>query len=295
MFRSLIRLTKPGIVIGNLFSVTGGFLLGSRGDIHWGQGCLVAACVALTVASGCVINNVADRDIDSLMVRTRDRPMVTGEVSVPLAIVFGFKLGLVGISLLYYAAQRLLPVYLLLTGYVVYVGLYTLYLKRNSIHGTLVGAFSGAMPPVVGYCTASGGFDGAALLLVAIFSLWQMAHSYAIAIFRERDYRAAGIPVLPVVRGFSVARLHIAAYIFAFTVAAMALGWLGYVGKLYMLLALASGFYWFRQGLAGWAADSEPRWARKIFSTSIAVIVVLCVAMSVDHTTPLPAIASLGR
>lgn len=295
MLRSFLQVTKPGIVIGNLISATGGFLLASRGNVNWEQGCLVALSVALTVASGCVLNNVADRDIDGIMKRTRNRPMVKGRVSVPQALMYGFILGLAGIGLLYYAAHRLLPVYLLLTGYVVYVGLYTLCLKRNSIHGTLVGSISGAMPPVVGYCTASGSFDGAALALVTIFSLWQMPHSYAIAIFREKDYRAAGIPVLPVVRGFQAARLHIATYILAFTAAALTLGLLGYVGKLYMLLALVSGLYWFRQSLAGWTTASEPRWARKIFFTSIAVVVVLCVAMSLDYDTRPPVMASFGH
>ncbi|WP_092143480.1 heme o synthase [Cupriavidus sp. YR651] len=288
MYRPLLQLTKPGIVIGNLISVTGGFLLASRGNIDWGQGCLVAVSVALTIASGCVVNNVVDRDIDGLMERTRNRPIVTGEISILSALIYGGVLGLTGIGLLYFATQQLLPVYMLLLGYVVYAGIYTLYLKRNSIYGTLVGSISGAMPPVVGYCSASGTFDTAAITLLLMFSLWQMPHSYAIAIFREKDYRAAAIPVLPVVKGFTTARWHIALYILAFTSVTMVLGLLGYAGKVYMLVALLSGIYWFHLGLAGWATDSEPQWARKIFFASILVITLLSIAMSLDSHPPVP-------
>ncbi|WP_454726702.1 MULTISPECIES: heme o synthase [Cupriavidus] len=281
-YRPYLQLTKPGIVMGNMISVTGGFLLASRGDIHWGQGFLVALSVALVIASGCVVNNVVDRDIDSLMARTRNRPMVTGAVSTGAALCYACVLGLAGAGLLYAATGQAMPVALVLLGYAVYVGAYTLCLKRSSVHGTLVGSLSGAMPPVVGYCAASGRFDAAALTLLAMFSLWQMPHSYAIAIFRATDYRAAAIPVLPVVRGLPAARRHIVLYILAFTGATLMLGVLGYTGWGYMAAAAASGIYWFRLGLAGRTARDERQWARKLFFASIAIITVLSVAMSVD-------------
>ncbi len=85
-------------------------------------------------------------------------------------------------------------------GFVVYVGVYSLYMKRHSVYGTLIGSLSGAAPPVIGYCAVTGDFDSGAAILLAIFSLWQMPHSYAIAIFRFKDYQAANIPVLPVVK-----------------------------------------------------------------------------------------------
>lgn len=289
MFRPYLQLTKPGIVIGNLISVTGGFLLASKGNVNWIQGCMVVLSVALIVASGCVINNIIDRDIDGLMTRTRSRPMVTGRIPVGLALLYGCVLGVAGTAILYGATSCLLPVILVLLGYVVYAGLYSLYFKRNSIHGTLIGSISGAMPPVVGYCAASGGFDGAAVTLLVMFSLWQMPHSYAIAIFRARDYKAASIPVFPVMKGISTAKRHIVAYIVAFTGATLMLGVLGYVGKVYMLAALIGGVYWFCLGLAGWTASNDIKWARKIFFTSIALITVLSVAMSVDFHRPLPA------
>lgn len=88
-------------------------------------------------------------------------------------------------------------------------------MKRHSEYGTLVGSLSGAMPPVVGYCAVTGQFDSGAFMLLVIFCLWQMPHSYAIAIFRYADYRRASIPVLPVVHGIKRAKHHILGYIVA--------------------------------------------------------------------------------
>lgn len=289
MYRPYLQLTKPGIVIGNLIAVTGGFLLASHGSVDWLRGALVALGVTLVVASGCVINNVIDRDIDGLMARTRNRPIVTGRVSVRVAMLYGIVLGVAGTGVLYAGARCFLPVVLVLLGYVVYVGAYSLYMKRNSVHGTLVGSIAGAMPPVVGYCAVSGGFDAAALTLLVMFSLWQMPHSYAIAIFRAQDYRAASIPVLPVVRGFAAAKRQMLVYIAAFTAVTSMLGVLGYAGKVYTVAALLVGLYWFGLGVTGRSTGNETRWARKVFFTSILVVTVLSATMSVDYASRRPA------
>ena len=197
MFRRYLSVTKPGIIMGNLISVAGGFLLASRGDIDpW---LMIATLIGLSlvVASGCAINNVIDRDIDVAMARTRTRVTVTGEMSAFAALSHGILLGVVGFGLLIaYTTQA--AVFFAAFGYVIYVGVYSLYMKRNSVYGTFVGSLSGAVPPVVGYCAVTGQFDMGALILLVMFSLWQMPHSYAIAIFRFKDYQAAGIPVLPV-------------------------------------------------------------------------------------------------
>ncbi|MCX2958779.1 MAG: UbiA family prenyltransferase, partial [Serratia symbiotica] len=102
-----------------------------------------------------------------------------------------------------YIGANPLAMWLAVMGFVVYVGVYSLYMKRHSVYGTLIGSLSGAAPPVIGYCAVTNEPDTGALILLAIFSLWQMPHSYAIAIFRFKDYQAANIPVLPVVKGIS--------------------------------------------------------------------------------------------
>jgi heme o synthase len=281
LLKQYLNLAKPGIVFGNLISVTGGFFLASRGDANLALFFATALGVSLVIASGCVFNNYIDRDIDQKMERTRNRVLAQGLVSPVHAIVYACVLGVAGVALLY-AATNTLAVMLVLMGFVVYVGLYSLWLKRGSVYGTLVGSLSGAAPPVVGYCAVSNEFDAGAAILLLIFSLWQMPHSYAIAIFRFNDYQAANIPVLPVIKGISAAKRQIVLYIAAFVVATLMLTLSGYAGYSYFVVAALSGAYWLWMGVSGYKAADDRVWARKLFTFSIVTITMLSVMMSVD-------------
>ncbi|QLF93460.1 protoheme IX farnesyltransferase [Pseudomonas sp. ABC1] len=287
MLKRYLLLVKPGIVFGNLISVAGGFFLASRGDIDLALFIATALGVSLVIASGCVFNNYIDRDIDQKMERTRNRVMVKGLVSPAHAIVYACVLGIAGVALLY-LATNLLSVMLVLMGFVVYVGIYSLWMKRHSVYGTLVGSLSGAAPPVVGYCAVSNEFDMGAAILLLIFSLWQMPHSYAIAIFRFNDYQAANIPVLPVIKGISAAKRHIVLYIAAFIVATLMLTISGYAGYNYFVVAALSGAYWLWMGVSGYKAVDDRVWARKLFVFSIVTITMLSVMMSVDFQSSAP-------
>ena len=281
LLKQYLNLAKPGIVFGNLISVTGGFFLASRGDANLALYLATALGVSLVIASGCVFNNYIDRDIDQKMERTRNRVLAQGLVSPAHAIVYAIALGVAGVAVLY-AATNTLAVMLVLMGFVVYVGLYSLWLKRGSVYGTLVGSLSGAAPPVVGYCAVSNEFDAGAAILLLIFSLWQMPHSYAIAIFRFNDYQAANIPVLPVIKGISAAKRQIVLYIAAFVVATLMLTLSGYAGYSYFVVAALSGAYWLWMGVSGYKAVDDRVWARKLFTFSIVTITMLSVMMSVD-------------
>ncbi len=281
LLKQYLNLAKPGIVFGNLISVTGGFFLASRGDADLALFFATALGVSLVIASGCVFNNYIDRDIDQKMERTRNRVLAQGLVSPAHAIVYACVLGVAGVALLY-AATNTLAVMLVLMGFVVYVGLYSLWLKRGSVYGTLVGSLSGAAPPVVGYCAVSNEFDAGAAILLLIFSLWQMPHSYAIAIFRFNDYQAANIPVLPVIKGISAAKRQIVLYIAAFVVATLMLTLSGYAGYSYFVVAALSGAYWLWMGVSGYKAVDDRVWARKLFTFSIVTITMLSLMMSVD-------------
>jgi len=284
-FKHFIQITKPGIIFGNVLSVAGGFFLASKGHVDLALFLAAAIGTSLVVASGCVFNNCIDRDIDLKMERTKNRVLVQGLLSVKLALIYASLLGIAGVTLLYWVANPLAALFAVI-GFVIYVGLYSLYLKRKSVHGTLVGSLSGAMPPVIGYCAVSNSFDMAALTLLVMFSLWQMPHSYAIAIFRFNDYRAASIPVLPVERGIQVAKRHILYYILAFLVATLMLTLGGYAGMSYMAVAAAMGMYWLYMAWTGNKAADDRVWARKLFVFSIFTITALSVMMSLDFKVP---------
>ena len=287
MFKTYLQLAKPGIVLGNLISVCGGFFLAARGTIDPPLFAATALGVSLVVAGGCVFNNVIDRDIDAIMTRTRGRAMVKGLVTPAAALTYGGLLGLTGLTLLFVRVNPL-SAGLALFGFAVYVGLYSLYLKRRSVHGTLVGSLSGAVPPIAGYCAVSGRLDAGVLLLFLMFSLWQMPHSYAIAIFRFDDYVAAGIPVHPVRMGVAAAKRHIVYYILAFTLTALMLTIVGYTGYVYLAVAAGAGVYWLLMAVSGYRAADDRIWGRRVFVCSIFTITALSVMMSVDfsRTTP---------
>ncbi|ARU93255.1 heme o synthase [Tatumella citrea] len=286
MIKQYLQVTKPGIIFGNLISVIGGFLLASKGSINFTLFLASLVGVSLVVASGCVFNNVIDRDIDRKMERTKNRVLVKGLISAKTSLVYATLLGIAGFALLYFGANPL-AMWLSVIGFIVYVGIYSLYMKRNSVYGTLIGSLSGAAPPVIGYCAVSNEFDAGALILLAIFSLWQMPHSYAIAIYRFKDYQAANIPVLPVVKGISVAKNHITLYIVAFMVATLMLSLGGYAGYKYLVVAAAVSVWWLGMALSGYKSSNDDRiWARKLFVFSIVAITALSVMMSVDFMTP---------
>ncbi|HCR3202418.1 heme o synthase [Morganella morganii] len=281
MMKQYLQVTKPGIIFGNLISVVGGFLLASKGDIDYPLFIATLLGVSLVVASGCVFNNYIDRDIDSVMERTKNRPLVRGLIDPKISLVYASVLGIAGMVLLLVAAN-VVAMLIAVVGFVVYVGVYSLYMKRKSVYGTLVGSLSGAAPPVIGYCAVTGQFDTGALILLLIFSLWQMPHSYAIAIFRFKDYQAANIPVLPVIKGISVAKNHIILYIIAFMFATLMLAISGYAGYKYLIVAAAVSVWWLGMALSGYKTTNDRVWARKLFVFSIVAITSLSVMMSVD-------------
>lgn len=285
MFSRYLSVTKPGIIMGNLISVAGGFLLAARGDIDISLMLATLVGLSLVVASGCAINNLIDRDIDATMSRTQSRVTVTGEMSGLAAFFHGVVLAIFGFALLAIYTNKT-AVFFAAFGYLIYVGVYSLYMKRNSIYGTLVGSFSGAVPPVVGYCAVTGQFDTGALILLIMFSLWQMPHSYAIAIFRYQDYKAANIPVLPVAQGIEKAKRHIVLYIAIYALVVILLPLYGYTGAYFMAVACTTSFWWLLMALKGYRQDININgWAKRIFAFSIVNITALCIAMALDYHT----------
>ncbi|WP_305838022.1 heme o synthase [Photobacterium leiognathi] len=283
MYRPYLKITKPGIIVGNLVAAIGGVLLASQGNIDWLL--LLAVCMgtSLIVASGCVFNNVIDKDIDRLMKRTCERELVKNVIPVSHALIWATVLGLSGFYILSQFTTTVALQFGVL-GFVVYVGLYSLYYKRKSVYGILIGGLSGACPPVIGYCAVTGHFDAGATILFITFCIWQLPHSYAIAIYRFDDYKAASIPVLPVEVGIARARLHIIAYIIAFAVAALALNYLGYAGSWYALGVGLVSLHWLYIAKVGYQKVPDAQWGKQMLLCSIANIMVFCLLISLDFS-----------
>lgn len=284
----LVQVIKPGIVFGNAITVLGGYFLAAKGNPDWLVLLQVLVGTLTVIASGCVINNIIDRDIDSRMQRTCDRVLVTGELSITNAILYAALL--LGIGVVCLAATTPLALYSALFGYVVYVGFYSLYFKRQSVWGTFIGSFSGAIPPVIGYAALTPAIDGVYWVLFAMFAIWQMPHAYAIAVFRKKDYSAASIPVLPVKHSFRTTQWHITISIALFLVVGSLLTALNTTGYWYLGVHLLLSGYWLVIAMKPIKVTSEQdqvqqqiKWAYKIFGLSIIIMMALCLMMAIDY------------
>lgn len=276
----LLSITKPGIIFGNVVTVCGGFFMGSQHAFHPLLLIYTLIGMAFVIACGCVVNNVYDRDIDGLMERTKNRPIAQGLVAKKIALPYAAILGIAGLIILYYLVNPL-TMYSALLGLFFYAVIYTMCCKRHTVYGIAIGGISGSMPPVVGYSAATNHLDIGTLILFLILFFWQMPHFYAIAINRLKDFKAASIPVLPLKKGVHHTKIRILIYVVLFTITAAMPTVFGYLGYVYLVIALFLGVYWFYLGVRHFKMDDDRAWARKMFFFSIILITVLSLSMMV--------------
>jgi protoheme IX farnesyltransferase len=284
MLKTYYYLTKPGIIYGNLLTATAGFLLGARGDIDAALLLAILAGTSLIIGASCVINNVIDLGIDRRMARTQKRALVTGKVSKTRAVIYGVLLGILGFYILA-AYTNTITVMVGVVGVFFYLVMYSIF-KRASVHGTLVGAVAGAIPPVAGYTATTNQLDTAALLLFLMLVFWQMAHFYAIAIYRMKEYGGASIPVLPLKKGIPSTKVQMLVYVHLFILTAVLLTVLDYTGYVYAAVVLVTGFMWLRLVLTGLRTAKNELWARAMFRYSLIVLLSVCFAIGFDTLLP---------
>lgn len=277
---SYFSLTKPGIIFGNLVTTVGGFYLAKP---HANGFLLLFTLIgiSLVIASGCVFNNYIDRDIDPLMERTKNRATALGLVSTQRLILFGALLGIGGFGVLFFFTN-LLATCIAFIGFFFYSVIYSLYFKRASVYGTAIGSISGAVPPVVGYCAASNHFDTGAIIVFFILVLWQMPHSYAIAIYRLKDYIAAGIPVLPTKKSMQYTKISMLVYVILFSIVSILPTFFSYAGAYYLGAVSILNLYWIYLTAKGFFTSDDAIWARKVFGFSIILITLLSLMMVID-------------
>jgi protoheme IX farnesyltransferase len=284
MLKEYYRLTKPGIVYGNALTTLAAYLFASGFHIRLLLFVATLLGISLVVASACVFNNYLDRAIDRKMARTKDRALAAGTISAASALAYGSLLGLIGFGLLWAHANSLTAL-IALFGWVMYVFVYG-WAKRAGSWGTLVGSIPGAVPIVVGYTAVTGALDATALILFLILVFWQMPHFYAIAIYRESDYAAAGIPVLPIKSGVRATKRAILFFLAAFFVTAPLLTLLGYAGYAYCCIMLVVGAVWLALGIKGFKAPDDIKWARGVFFASLFVLLAFSAALAIAPLLP---------
>ena len=282
------QLVKPGVMYGNVLTGVAGYLLAAMyfGNFDWIV--FVATIVGMTfvVSAACVLNNYLDQDIDKIMQRTKKRPSVTGAISGRAMITYCIILLVLGTAMLALWTNWLV-VAIGLLGFVTYVWLYGALSKRKSLHGTLVGSISGAMPIAGGYAASSGVIDLGLVIVFAILFFWQFPEFYSIAIYRRKEYKAAGIPVISVVRGVPATIKWIFINTILYVLCTISLTLLGYTGWIYFAVMLAAGLYWIYIGYQGFSAEKPEEWARKrMFRQSMYQILLLCVMLGIGPILP---------
>ena len=277
---AFVALTKPRIVELLLVTTVPSMILAEQGlPSLW----LVAATVAggaMAAGGANALNMYVDRDIDRLMHRTRNRPLVTGAVRPTEAVVFAVSLT-VGSFVWLWAFVNLLSAALAAAAALFYVFVYSLWLKRTSIRNIVIGGAAGAVPTLVGWAAVTGSLDWPPMVLFAVIFYWTPPHFWALAIRYRSDYEAADVPMLPAVAGLRTTARRIVAYTLVLWALTLALVPVASMGVLYAVAAVVGG-----AGFLGLAVDvlRRPDAARsmRLFGWSNAYVVLLFGAVAAD-------------
>ena len=297
-----VQLLKPRVMSLVVFTALTGLVV-APGEMNPLLAAISVLCIALGAGAAGALNMALEGDTDSLMRRTRGRPVAAGRVPRGDALAYGAILSVASVTLLGLGVNWLAGGLLGLT-IVYYAGLYTLVLKRRTPQNIVIGGAAGAFPPVIGWAAATGEAPWQAWLLFLIIFLWTPPHSWALALYSAGDYAKAGIPMMPVARGARSTRLQILIYTLVFLPAAIAPGFVGMGGLIYQSVSIAGGLlflllaarlYRSRAGdqpdkaeavgreAALYDVRAEAKPARNLFAFSILYLMLLFAALLVEH------------
>ncbi|GGE66603.1 protoheme IX farnesyltransferase [Priestia taiwanensis] len=281
LWKDIFATTKIGIVNSNALTTFTGFWLalfynGIAPSTSISTLVLTLVGSSLIIAGSCAINNYIDRDIDHLMERTRFRPSVTGKFKPNTVLTMGFVLLLVGMLLL--AQTTLVATLIGGIGAFTYIVLYSLWTKRHYTINTVVGSVSGAVPPLIGWAAVDPDLHIVAWLLFFIMFIWQPPHFLALAMKRCEEYRAAGIPMLPVIHGFAMTKRQIMVWILCLLPLPF---YLSSLGVTFVVIGTLLNIGWLVLGLYGYKKEDDIKWSVKMFVYSLNYLTILFISMIV--------------
>lgn len=277
---SYVALTKPRIIELLLITTIPTMVLAAG---EWPSlWLMVVTLVGGTLAAGGAnaINMYVDRDIDALMRRTQDRPLVTGVIRPRDALIFAVALEVVAFGVLW-AGANLLSAVLALSATLFYVGIYTIWLKRTSRHNIVIGGAAGAVPVLVGWAAVTDSLGWAPVVLFVAMFLWTPPHFWALAIRYADDYRAADVPMLPAIAPLDEAARKMVTYTVALVASTLVLVPVADLGWIYTTAAvlLGAGFIGATVALT---KHPSPAGSMKVFAYSITYVTLLFGALTAD-------------
>ena len=279
--REFIILTKPRVNLLIMFTAIVGMLLAHQSTLNYELIFFASIGIGLAASAAAIINHVVDQRIDSIMDRTKSRPLVNGSIKPLHAIYFALFLSFSSISLLYILVNSLTALLTLLS-IIIYSFIYSVYLKNLTSQNIVIGGIAGAMPPLLGWTSITNQIEPFPLVLFLIIFLWTPPHFWALAVYKYEDYKKAEIPMLPVTHGKDFARLHIFLYsilLFCITLFPFILGLSGFI---YLTGVTIIGLKFVIDAYDLMITKSDRR-AIRLFKYSITYLAILFAALLIDH------------
>jgi len=288
-WRSYYQLTKPRVVALIVFTAIIGMFLAtdvhSNPYPHWQALIFGSIGIWFAAASAAVVNQVLDQRIDAEMSRTRNRPLVTEQLTDKQALLFALVLGLLSMLMLYFFVNPLTAIltFFSLIGYAL---IYTAYLKRATPQNIVIGGAAGAAPPLLGWVAVTGEVHSVAIILFLIIFTWTPPHFWALAIHRREEYAKVNIPMLPVTHGVAFTNQHILFYTILLILVTILPYLIGFSGWVYLLGALVLGARYLYYAIAI-RDESRTEIPMRSFWFSITYLMMIFVFLIVDHYLPL--------
>ena len=276
-----VALTKPRIIELLLVTTLPTMVVAARGLPHWGLMLATLAGGTLAAGGANAINMVVDRDIDAVMRRTRNRPLVTGVVSPGHALAFAVALEVVAFVELW-SAVNLLSAVLAVSATLFYVFVYTLWLKRTSRQNIVIGGAAGAVPVLVGWAAVRNSIGWAPVVLFALMFVWTPPHFWALAMRYRDDYSSVDVPMMPVVTTFKKTAAQILGYSVLVALVSVVFAWTARMGPVYWTSASVLGAVFCLMAWQLWRQPNEKN-AMRLFHWSITYVTLLFAAMAVDQ------------
>jgi len=276
-----LALTKPRVVALIVFTALVGMVLAVPGMPPIDKLLLGVLGIALAAGSAAAINHLLDQKADAVMARTRGRPLPTGQLNATQAAGFALALGALSMLALV-AGVNVLTAALTFLSLIGYAVIYTVWLKRATPQNIVIGGAAGAAPPVLGWAAVTGNVSGDALLLFLIIFAWTPPHFWALALYREKEYGRAGIPMLPVTHGSAFTRLHILLYTVLLAVITIFPYLTHLSGNLYLAGAIVLNGVFLMHSWRLYRSYSDVQ-ARRTFIYSIQYLSALFALLLIDH------------
>ena len=281
LMREFILLTKPRVNLLIMFTAIVGMLLAHNGSLNLEIIFFASLGIGLAASAAAIINQVIDQKIDSIMDRTKFRPLVQGNIKASHAIMFALFLSTSSLFILYLFVNLLTAV-LTCISIIIYSLIYSVYLKNLNSQNIVIGGIAGAMPPLLGWTSITNQIDAFPLVLFLIIFLWTPPHFWALAVYKYDDYLKADVPMLPITHGKDFARLHIFLYSILLFCITLFPYLLGFSGLIYLIGSFTFGVKFVVDSYLLMVLKTDNR-AIELFKYSITYLAVLFGVLLLDH------------